>query len=80
VHCPVEIVDVEEMVLLALGQQDVLLHVTKDSVQRVLRNRGQEIERSRRASDVGSLSDVSVGPRTWRRGRAIYRVVDDATR
>src|SRR5215471_15053196 len=48
------------MVLLAFGEQNVLLHIVQNAFERVLRYRGEEIERRLGSRDVHSLRDTPV--------------------
>src|SRR5215831_3784342 len=54
-HGPMHPADVEQMILLAFGHQDVLLDVVQDAVERMLRNRRKEVERRLCAGNVHPL-------------------------
>ena len=53
------------MILLAFGKQDVLLDVVQDAVERLLRDRGEEVEWRLRAGDVHPLDDAPFEYRAW---------------
>src|SRR5262245_64046369 len=57
-HGPMDPPDIEQMILLAFGKQDVLLDLVQDTLERVLRNRSQEVEGRLGAGDVNSLDDA----------------------
>ena len=43
-HRPMDPADIEQMILLAFSQEDILLDVVQDSVERLFRNRREEVE------------------------------------
>src|SRR5215510_16260300 len=45
-HGPMHPADIEQVILLTFGQQDVLLDIVQDSIERVLGDCREEIERS----------------------------------
>src|SRR5262245_56382381 len=57
-HGPMDPPDIEQMILLAFGKQDVLLDLVQDTLERVLRNRSQEVEGRLGAGDVHPLDDA----------------------
>src|SRR5215475_233396 len=57
-HGPMDPSDIEQVILLAFGKQDVLLDVMQDAVERVLRNRSQEVERRLGAGDMHPLDNA----------------------
>src|SRR5580693_10465853 len=44
-HRPMNPADIEQMILLAFGQQNILLDIVENSVERMLRNLSEEVER-----------------------------------
>src|SRR5215468_8179977 len=56
--------DIEQVILLAFGQQDVLLDIVQDSIERVLGDCREEIERSLGSGDVHSLDNTPFEHRT----------------
>ena len=64
-HGPVDPAHIEEVILLAFGQQDVLLDVVQDAVQRGLLDRGEEVEGRLRAGDVHTLDDTPLEYGAW---------------
>src|SRR5262245_16605015 len=64
-HGSMDPADVEQMILLAFGQQDILLDVVQDSVERMLGNRHEEVEWRLGASDVHALRDAPIEHRAW---------------
>src|SRR5262245_14245542 len=57
-HGPMDPPDIDQVILLAFGKEDVLLDMMQDAVERVLRNRSQEVERRLGAGDMHPLDNA----------------------
>jgi hypothetical protein len=57
-HGPMDLAHIEQVILLAFSQQDILLHVMQYPVERVLCYRGEEVERRLGAGNVHSLDNA----------------------
>ena len=64
-HRPVNPAYVEQVILLAFRQHDVLLQVVQNPVQGVLLDRNEEVPRRLRAGDVHPLGDAPFENGTW---------------
>src|SRR5690348_11365414 len=64
-HGPMDPADIEQMILLAFSQQDILLDVVQDSVERMLRNLREEVERRLGAGNVHPLDNAPFKHGAW---------------
>src|SRR5215510_2509131 len=64
-HGPMDPADIEQMILLAFSQQDILFDVVQDPVERMLRNLSEEVERRLGARNVHALNDAPFEYGAW---------------
>src|SRR5262245_28126236 len=57
-HGPMHPADVEQMILFAFGEQDVLLDLVQDAIEGMLRNRREKVEWRFGSSDVHALHNA----------------------